>query len=103
MEGPGANPPRARRSILGNKNSIPIDLIFGLMLSYQYDRTTTIITPFQFLTTFPRKIQGVADTAEETDMQLKFTFFFPAYISHCFFCLFFFNKKTNDKKKKIKR
>ena len=29
------------------------------------------------LLTFPRKIQGVADTTEEVDMQLKSTFFFP--------------------------
>ena len=52
----GKSPSRAAINRLGKKNSIPIDLIFGLMLSYQYDRTTTIITPFQFLTTFPRKI-----------------------------------------------
>ena len=42
------------------------------------------LTPFKFLPTFPQKIYGVADTAEEVDMQLKFTFFFTV-ISRSFF------------------
>ena len=62
----------------------PTDFIFGLVQSCQYDRTTTIITPFKFLPTFPQKIYGAADTAEEVDMQLKFTFFFTV-ISRSFF------------------
>ena len=41
-------------------------------------------TPFKFLPTFPQKIYGAADTAEEVDMQLKFTFFFIV-ISRSFF------------------
>ena len=42
------------------------------------------LTPFKFLPTFPQKIYGVADTVEEVDMQLKFTFFFTV-ISRSFF------------------
>ena len=77
--------PRKTRfiSILKLKNP-PTDFIFGLVQSCQYDRTTTIITPFKFLPTFPQKIYGAADTAEEVDMQLKFTFFFTV-ISRSFF------------------
>ena len=77
--------PRKTRfiSILKLKNP-PTDFIFGLVQSCQYDRTTTSITPFKFLLTFPQKIYGAADTAEEVDMQLKFTFFFTV-ISRSFF------------------
>ena len=56
-----------------------IDFIFGLVQFCQYDLATTIITPFQFLPTFPQKVYGVGDTAEEVDMQLKFTFFVYRY------------------------
>ena len=44
----------------------------------------TTITPFQFLLTYSQKIKEVADTAEEVDVQLKFTSFFPI-ISRSFF------------------
>ena len=97
----GKSPSRAPINRLGKKNSIPIDLIFGLMLSYQYDRTRTIITPFQFLTTFPRKIQGVADTAEEADMQPKFTFFLSR-LYQPLLLFFFLVKKPMIKRRKSK-
>ena len=40
--------------------------------------------PFNFYLLFLKKIYVVADTAEEVDMQLKFTFFFTV-ISRSFF------------------
>ena len=104
--------PCARQSIdlFAKKNSFrfntkietsPTDFIFGLVQSCQYDRTTTINTPFKFLPTFPQKIYGAADTAKEVDMQLKFTFFFTV-ISRSFF-----HRKPNGRPmnnmKKIKR